>query len=239
MKIAWQIEPADVKKVQDFIDLHRDNPFVKQRIERNLSETKPKVSKAEFWYVMVSCLLTTQQRSGPHSAVMRFIDTEPFPLSYQLCLSYDNLYSFALGVLSNFGGIRRMNRIADEIRTNLDALEQGLWNKTLDRLDELRLTQTAQSERKTAEFIEDHFKGFGPKQSRNLLQDLGLTKYEIPFDSRITKWLNNFGFPVKLSAQALSDRNYYNFVSDGFQQLCTKSGVYPCVLDAAIFASFD
>jgi hypothetical protein len=239
MKIAWQIEPTDVKKVRDFIDLHRDNLFVKQRTERNLSGTKPRVSKAEFWYVMVSCLLTTQQRSGPHSAVTRFINTEPFPLNYQLCLSQDNLRSFALDVLGNFGGIRRTNRIADEIETNLYGLEQGLWNETLDRLDELRLTQTAQSERKVAEFIEDKFKGFGPKQSRNLLQDLGLTKYEIPFDSRVTRWLNNFGFPVKLSAQALSDRNYYKFVSDGFQQLCAQSGVYPCVRDAAIFTSFD
>jgi len=106
-------------------------------------------------------------------------------------------------------------------------------------LDRLRTTQTLQSEREAAEFINNQFKGFGPKQSRNLLQSLGLTKYEIPIDSRITKWLNRFGFPVKLSAQALSDPNYYKFVSDGVQQLCAQSGVYPCVLDAAIFASFD
>lgn len=90
-----------------------------------------------------------------------------------------------------------------------------------------------------AEFVDDHLKGFGPKQSRNLLQWLGLTKYEIPLDSRITKWLNEFGFPVRLSAGALSDRNYYNFVSDGVQALCAQSDIYPCVLDAAIFTSYD
>ena len=90
-----------------------------------------------------------------------------------------------------------------------------------------------------AKYIQDRFDGFGPKQSRNVLQALGLTRYEIPIDSRITDWLNEFGFPVRLSGDALSDRNYYNFVSDGIQILCEKCDVFPCVLDAAIFSSKD
>jgi hypothetical protein len=44
---------------------------------------------------------------------------------------------------------------------------------------------------------------------------------------------------VRLSAQALSDADYYDTVSDGVQALCKKAGVFPCVLDAAIFSSFD
>jgi hypothetical protein len=68
---------------------------------------------------------------------------------------------------------------------------------------------------------------------------LGLTRYEIPIDSRITRWLNAFGFPVKLTAVVLQDRNYYNFVSEGFQRLCEACEIAPCVLDAAIFASYD
>ncbi|MGA9348998.1 MAG: hypothetical protein WBW48_09350 [Anaerolineae bacterium] len=239
MKIIWQIEARDVERVQTFFDLHQNDPFVQQRIERNLGKTKPKMSKAEFWQAMVSCLLTTQQRSGPDSAVTRFINTKPFPLNYQLCIAEGDLRSFAQEVLSSFGGLRRSNRIADEIATDLHLLEQSYWSRTFEMLDELRLNQTVQSERKAVDFIDGHFKGFGPKQSRNLLQSLRLTKYEIPIDSRITKWLNDFGFPVRLSAQALSDRNYYNFVSEGFQRLCAQSGIYPCVLDAAIFASFD
>lgn len=97
----------------------------------------------------------------------------------------------------------------------------------------------ARLERQVANFVDDNLAGFGPKQSRNFLQWLGLTKYEIPVDSRITKWLNEFGFPVMLSATALADRNYYEFVSEGIQSLCAKARVYPCVLDAAIFTSFD
>jgi hypothetical protein len=65
------------------------------------------------------------------------------------------------------------------------------------------------------------------------------TRYEIPIDSKVTGWLNEFGFPIRLSAQALSDPNYFGFVSDGVQALCKKAGVLPCVLDAAVFSSFD
>lgn len=42
-----------------------------------------------------------------------------------------------------------------------------------------------------ANFIQDRFKGFVPKQSRNLFQTTGLSRYETPIDSRITKWLNS------------------------------------------------
>ena len=39
-------------------------------------------------------------------------------------------------------------------------------------------------ERETARWIASRLVGFGPKQSRNLLQSLGLGRYEIPLDSR-------------------------------------------------------
>jgi hypothetical protein len=73
--------------------------------------------------------------------------------------------------------------------------------------------------------LADNLTGIGPKQSRNLLQGVGLSQWETPIDSRITKWLNQFGFPLRLSANALSDRNYYNLVSEGFQRLCQASGI--------------
>lgn len=239
MKHTWIIEPTDIKKVKAFLDLHRDDLFVRQRIEWNLRDEKPAVKKEDFWQQMVACLLTTQQRSGPTSAVTRFIRTSPFLLAYRTCLAQPNVETFAKGVLTKFGGLRRTNLLAGEIARNLAILEDGLWQRTLDTLDTLRTNKAVGSERDAANFIDDNFYGFGPKQSRNLLQSLGLTRHEIPIDSRITKWLNEFGFPVRLSASALADPNYYCFVMDGFQALCRASEVAPCVLDAAIFVSFD
>lgn len=239
MKIVWHIKQRDVKRVRSFLEQHRDDPFVQYRMARNLRKEKSEVSKEELWRVLISCLLTSQQRSGPDAPVTRFISTIPFPLDYHLCRSQRDIRSFAQSTLASSGGIRFSNRLSEHVAENLDLLEHGLWSETLTVLDDLRRAQNPESERSAAGFVAKHFKGFGPKQSRNLLQSLGLTRFEIPIDSRITKWLNDFGFPVKLSAGALSDANYYEFVSEGFQQLCAKSDVYPCVLDAAIFASYD
>ena len=90
-----------------------------------------------------------------------------------------------------------------------------------------------------AEMIADELKGFGPKQSRNLLQILGLSMYELPIDSRVIKWLTNFGFPIIISTKGLQDNNYYNFIMDAIQNLCEQSKVIPCLLDAAIFENGD
>jgi len=197
------------------------------------------VTKDIFWEAMISCLLTTQQRSGPDSAVTRFICTNPFPLNFLLCSSQSNFKEFVSDIITKFGGIRRANKIAEAVSDNRDWLENGGWHRIFRMADSLEDNETVEIERESAEYIDDHLKGFGPKQARNLLQSLGLTRYEIPVDSRIIKWLNDFGFPIRLSSAGLTDKNYYNFIMDGLQQLCERSGVYPCVLDAAIFSSFD
>ena len=239
MNIIWQIDPEDIAKVQDFFDQHQSTPFVRKRVETNLRDNKPPVTKPVFWRRMVGCLLTRQQRSGPDTAVSRFLLTTPCPLDYERCLSQEDLAEFARSVLADLGGLRRSTTIGKELAANMSYLEGGGWKPTFEHLDEVRLNSTPATEREAAEFFDEHLRGFGQKQSRNLLQGLGLSRYEIPVDSRITKWLNDFGFPIRLTANALGDRNYYNFISDGFQRLCEACKIMPCVLDAAIFSSFD
>jgi hypothetical protein len=146
---------------------------------------------------------------------------------------------FVTRTLSAFGGIRRSTRIGKELAANLIRLEDGLWHEVLGRLNSLRPLAIPEEEREAAEFLDDALVGLGPKQSRNLLQGLALTRYEIPIDSRLTRWLNEFGFPFHLSAPGLSDRHYYALVSQGIQKLCAAAKIMPCVLDAAVFASFD
>jgi hypothetical protein len=239
LKLNWQVDPDDVERLQAFYRAYENDPMLRERRRTNLAESKPRLEKSFIWRAMVACLLTTQQRSGPGSATTRFISTVPFPLAYEQCLGHPDFERWAAQVLNSFGGLRRHNRIADELSTNMALLENGLWNNTLVLLDQLRLADSPQLEREAAAYIVKHFKGFGPKQSRNLLQSLGLTRYEVPIDSRIMKWLRAFGFPMELSPWALSDPGYFNLVSDGFQQLCLQSGLVPCLVDAAIFSSFD
>ena len=239
MKIVWQIDPEDVAKVKAFYAEHRDNPFVQERIKRNLRADKPLVTKCQFWEHLVGCLLTTQQRSGPDSPVSRFLSVSPFPLGYDICLAQQELASFSQVVLSGFGGLLYYNNISKYLSKNLTFMKEGGWETVCEHLESVRLNSSPETERRVAEYLDDKLWGFGPKQSRNLLQVLGLSRFETPIDSRITKWLNKCGFPVRLTAQALQDVNYYNFVSDGFQRLADACGIMPCVLDAAIFSSFD
>jgi len=239
MKLLWLIEDSDIQKAKSFYDNHKNNAFVLNRIERNVKKALPQFSKELFWEAMISCLITTQQRSGPNSSVTKFICTKPFPLIYSKCKTSNNLQKTVEETITAFGGLRRGKTIGEEVESNFKWLQNGGWDIINEIVEDMSKNQSTETERKSAEIIIDNLKGFGPKQSRNLLQSLGLTKFETPVDSRITKWLTTFGFPVKLSATALSDKNYYNFVLDGFQKICEASDIFPCAMDAAIFSSFD
>jgi hypothetical protein len=239
MKLHWQIDDNDILKVKLFYNSQKNSVFVLNRIDRNIKKNLPEFSKDRFWEAIVSCLITTQQRSGPKSHVTRFICTKPFPLEYFQCRKWDNLHFQAEEIITEFGGLRRGKTIGLEVKHNLQWLESGGWRIVNKIVNDLNADSSPVKERRAAEIIIDNMMGFGPKQSRNLLQSLGLTKYEIPVDSRITKWLTQYGFPLKLSSTALSDSNYYNLVLDGFQKLCEVCEIFPCALDAAIFSSFD
>jgi hypothetical protein len=238
MKLQWIIEDADVEQVSRFIHKLKDDAFVKERIRRNLASDKQPISREDFWDWMIGCLLTTQQRSGPKSPVARFL-SKPFRLRLELCEPHSDLAEFVRTTLTEFGGIRFTTKIGGQVEKNLRLVQGEHWTQCFSHLDTVCLDGTIETERRAANFIEEHFTGFGPKQSRNLLQCLGLTRYVLPLDSRLTKWFNKFGFPIRLSANLLSERAYYEFIEDAVQELCKRCDVYPCVLDAAIFASFD
>ncbi|MDE2911529.1 MAG: hypothetical protein OXL68_01205, partial [Paracoccaceae bacterium] len=134
-------------------------------------------------------------------------------------------------------GLRRHKTIAKELAFNLDRLENGEWVTALKKCNELsgRKPTTKRRERYAARYIQETFKGFGSKQSRNLLQMLGLTRHEIPIDSRMSRWLLQFGYPPPLSGKLLGDKEYYELVLDDVQALCKKAGVPPCLFDAMVF----
>jgi len=217
----------------------RSNPLVRKRQQRNVDGVRAPADHDQFWEALASALLTTQQRSGPGSAVNRFITSTPFPLGLSDCRAHSPCGALVEDRITAFGGIRRGRTIAGELQSNLTWLDDEGWTSVLPRLSALGASTSAPLEREAAGYLAEHLKGLGPKQARNVLQMLGLTRYETPLDSRIAKWLKEFGFPIHLTAAGLSDPSYYEMVSDGFQALCERAGVLPCLMDAAIFASFD
>jgi hypothetical protein len=239
MNINWEINQNDIEKVNNFIKKHKNNPNVLHRIKRNINKKNIEFNKSKFWQTMVSCLLTTQQKSNPNSPISKFIREKPFLLNLEICLKQKKLNNFVEKILSNYGGIRFSTKLGKEISKNLQLLNNSNWNLYLEIENYLKIKEDEFIERTIADMIDNSLIGFGPKQSRNLLQTLGISKYEIPIDSRLIKWLNNFGFPLKLSANALSDTNYYNFIMDGIKILCKRVSIFPCVFDAIIFSSYD
>ena len=237
MKLTWEIENTDIEKAKAFYKKHKNNAFVQHRIERNILGKILPFTRQTFWNEMILSLLTTQQRSGPNSPLTKFYLNGIEDIGYSICLKSKDVRSL-VGKRVRKASLRMYNHIADRVDSNLQWLENGGWKEIMDIFGSLP-TDSFTVERRAAETIRRNLKGFGPKQSRNLLQSMGYTKFETPIDSRITKWLNKFGFPVNISATALSDPNYYNFLSDGFQELCKESNIYPCLMDAAIFASYD
>lgn len=81
------------------------------------------------------------------------------------------------------------------------------------------------------------FPGLGQKQARNFLQWIGLSRYEVPLDSRVLKRLQEFGANFVPSSSAMTDEAVYLFVQDLVQRIAKELGIYPCELDVCIFAS--
>ena len=237
MDIIWDINDNDISRVNDFVARHQ-NAFVAYRISKNINRQTIRVDKNSILKSLIMCLLTSQQRSGPNSPIGIFLRQQPFPLTEEVISTESNIENFIQTTLKRNRLNRFINKIPNYFATNYDRLIKNNWAvlKTIESLSE---QSTKESERIIADNLNDTLIGFGPKQSRNFLQALGLTKFEIPIDSRITDWLNEFGFPVTLKSTALQDKDYYHFVSDGIQILCDRAGIYPCVLDAVIFSSFD
>lgn len=246
MKIKWQIDQSDTLAIQTIVAEYKSSDFVIERLSQNVNGSLPVFSQSKIWHTQMMCLLTSQQSSGPNSQVSKLLNGEPFQLSLDRCKNSNNTKTFINGVLKAFGGIRFIDNIPNRAAENLDMLEAGGWNELQQWFEKLNLQRKQppdsshyKLERAAANYLKENYAGFGPKQSRNFWQELGLTRYEFVLDSRIIKWLKKIQFPVPLSSTALSDEEFYIFLSDILRELCEKSNVLPCLFDAAVFTSYD
>ena len=233
------ISPQKAAAVREFYEKLKKNPFVVARKIRNLEGGRTPVTEALSWEVMVSCLLTSRQKSGPQSPINRFMLTKPFPLNLAATRAQKNVGDWIVATLEKHKGIRFKNNIARYSGSNFVKLENGWWPEFMSTLRTLDRPHEKMDERRAAHIIDYSLKGFGPKQARNLLQCLGLTQHETPLDSRVVQWLKGFGLPAPDSDAALGKADSYDAAMDSFQQIAMAADIPPCLLDAAIFASFD
>lgn len=243
-----EIEDKDFEKMKQFYEKYKNEEKVKERIRDNVTEKLIDFSEETFWWQMVGCLLTTQQKSGPGSPVEKFMEKKTFPLNLEECRNNkDNLTAYTEEKLKNSETRGRLrSRIGDFLGSNLDKLDsRGGWEKIAEYAEKLSEIRNAKPrfdnrtlEREAVNYLCDcsEFKGFGPKQSRHLWQALGYTRYEIPIDSRVTNWFNdNEIFPVPLSKKGLADKKYYEGILDIIHKMCYKIDILHCAFDAALF----
>jgi hypothetical protein len=249
MKLTLEYSDADVAKLQKIVAAQQQRVFVVQRIQRNVLGAIPPADRETIWLTMLMCLLSTQQRSNVSSPISRFLFQKPFPLSLVACSSAENVEELVLRQIADFGGIRFAPKISQQVRANFEKLQNGEWQNLEQHLASLHFLRERAPrpedylvERQAARYMQGAlggFAGFGPKQSRNFWQSLGVMRYEFVLDSRVLKFLRELALPLPLSSLALGEEEYYCFLSDLLRDLCLKAGLLPCVLDAAIFSSFD
>ena len=174
--------------------------------------------KERFWRAMVSMRLTTRQKSGPratwHGSSLESVS--PYvPTVHQAprCRRPDHAK-----VLRKAGRIRSPNARSRPARPEPGDSRRWL----VDR--HARPVQSADAVGARDVEIEVRARS-GPLprlRTEAVPQPVavaGLTRYEIPIDSRLTDWLNEFRFPECARRLALGDDNYYRFISDGIQTL--------------------
>lgn len=235
MNINWEISGSDIKKVVDFVNQHKD-PFVENRINRNINRQNINIDKDIILKTMLMCLVTYSQDTGSESNTDIFFRKQPNLLTYPFLFKATDM-DYAISKILKINGLEKnIKKITKCFIHNFYLLEETDWKLETELNNFLIDKSTKHTERVLADRIDDFFKGFGSKQARNFLQSLGLTKYEIPIDDILINWMKDFGYPILFSTVALQDKAFYHFVSDGIQLLCEKSNIFPCVLDAAIFS---
>jgi uncharacterized protein YjiS (DUF1127 family) len=184
--------------------------------------------------------------SGHYTAAIRAILSSQSILEikkshtrYKKCETSKNLRSLLEQELTT-AGLRRAQIMANNLATIWENLTGGEWENLLFHLNTLTAHTTSQKEKAVVKYLlGGNYPGLGQKQSRNFIQWIGLSRYEIPLDSRVLKKMREFGANFVPAGTALTDEVVYLFVQDGLQKVAHEIGIYPCMLDACIFVSFD
>ena len=135
--------------------------------------------------------------------------------------------------------IGRYQRNSHALMTDLERLDKN-WKETEKYLKTLQYDTTLEKERRVAEYLADVYHQIGPKQSRNILQMLGLSRYVVPLDSRMDETINEYG-GIRLPEQKkpYSREESYRNIEAQINELCVELDIYPCIFDACVFWSKD
>jgi hypothetical protein len=232
----------DAEAIRNVVRKFCSLSLVRERLRANVDNGPLVFSKDRTWRAMIACLLSSAQRCGPQSQVHEFSELDPYPLRLKKVLSFEPELLIRKE-LEAFGGLRFPARIARLAGRNVGWLENNGWEQIRWHYSALAQQRSrppkkedVRAEREAARFVDRKLAGFGPKQSRNLWQILGLTRFEIPIDRRVRRWINK-NLSISVQMEELWQAAPYEAVLDFLQAACLKADkILPCVLDAVLFS---
>jgi thermostable 8-oxoguanine DNA glycosylase len=238
MELLWKLNDSDIDKVREIVKTNM-NTNVERVINRNIKYIDRLIDKNSILKTMLICLLASETDSYPESKIEQLFTEKQHLLDYQYLFKIRNIeYAFE-EVFKKFGITKYVKKVPNYFATNFNHLAETNWDLEFEINNLIRKELTKDDERKLADIVDRSFKGFGSKEARSFLLALGVTRYEIPIDYKLIRWLEKFNFPIKFTKAALQDILFYHFVSDGIQKLCEASEIFPCLLYASIQASSD
>jgi thermostable 8-oxoguanine DNA glycosylase len=238
MELIWKLSDSDISRIRDFVKKHM-NPYVEKVKNKNIDHVDRVIDRDSLLKAMLICLMSSETDSYPESKMEQIFNKKPFLLSCQYLFKVSNIELAFQETFKATGVTKYLKKVPRYFSTNFESLVETNWDLESEINRSLGNELTKYDERKLADMVDRSFKGFGSKEARSFLLALGVTKYEIPIDYNLIKWLKNFDFPIKFSKIALQDILFYHFVSDGIQKLCEISEIYPCVLYASIISSYE
>jgi endonuclease III len=190
---AWIGAHSEAEVIRATVEGVQGDPL--ERRKGNVEGTLAPPTTDNFWKWLVLSLLSSQQKYSKGSAIWRLengIDEFPLPLS-----EFASLGESEIG--QRLRRFRFHQRIAKQLILNYRRFfGEGGWeslqptfNGLLQQRNSAPDTAHKELERKAANKLMTQLDGVGPKQARNLLQSLGLVRYEIPLDSRVAGWLRD------------------------------------------------
>ncbi|MFN8210166.1 MAG: hypothetical protein U0T33_04280 [Bacteroidales bacterium] len=233
MELIWKLSDTDISKIRDFVK-SCDAEEVRKVIDRNVKHIDIDIDRDSMLRTMLNCLLPRESGSLSISRLDQSFSKKPFLLTYKYLSGLSHREEAFREIFLESGITKYADRIPKYFASNFDYLERTGWDLETEIKNALGKALSKNEERKLADLVDRSFKGFGSKEARCFLFNLGVTKYEIPIDSKIINWLEKSGFPLKFTNAALQDILFYHFISDGIQKLCEVSEVYPCVLYTAV-----
>lgn len=246
MLASWTVSDDSIEAWRQLVAANRGKDLPTRRRKLNVQRKGIDLSKEVIWRRLIGCQVTTQQPSGPTSRVKRFLESSSPLLQLREARKATSLQRFVQEELSR-AGLRRGNVIGTHLHSTLQRLEGGEWAILIGHLETIRNYPTVHKERTVVRYLcskddgreEKRYPGLGQKQSRNFIQWLGLSRYEIPLDSRVLKTLKGLGANFVPNGSALVDEAVYLFVQDLLHMIAARLDIYPCELDACVFASAD